>query len=175
MKKVIVTSGNPVKLEATKRGFEKMFPEGKFEFIIMSSPSDVPEQPVGDEETFQGAKNRIRNAQKKNPEAEFYVGIEGGIDLKEKATEVFAWIIVESKGKIGKSRTATFCLPEKMNDLLKEGKEVGEVSDIISGIKNSKQKGGSVGILTNGIIDRTKYYEDSVALALIPFKNETLY
>ncbi len=152
-----------------------MFPSEKFEFIAYPTSSEVPDQPNGDEETFQGAQNRIKNARKENPGANFYVGIEGGINLKEKNTEIFAWILIESREKIGKSKTATFCLPEKVNDLLKQGEETGIATDLVFKTKNSKQKEGSVGILTNGTIDRTKYYEDSVVLALIPFKNSDLY
>ena len=38
---------------------------------------------------------------------------------------------------------------------------------------DSKKKNGAVGILTNNLIDRTKYYEEAVVLSLIPFiKNE---
>jgi len=58
---------------------------------------------------------------------------------------------------------------------LKQGEETGIATDLVFKTKNSKQKEGSVGILTNGTIDRTKYYEDSVVLALIPFKNSDLY
>jgi inosine/xanthosine triphosphatase len=175
MKKVIVTSNNPVKMEATRRGFVKMFPDEEFEFIAFPASSEISDQPVGDKETFRGAVNRIKNAQKKFPDANFYVGLEGGIILKDENTEVFAWMVIESGGQIGKSRTASFCLPEKVNDLLKQGEEVGIASDIIFKTKNSKQKGGTVGILTDGIIGRTEFYQDSVALALIPFKNPKLY
>jgi len=175
MRKIVVTSMNPVKLEATRRGFAKMFPGQKFDFIAAPCPSEVPDQPNGDRETLRGAKNRIKNAKKIGPQAKFYVGIEGGIKLKNKKTEVFAWIVIESKGKQGKSRTATFEVPEKMNALLKKGEEVGTATDIIFGTKNSKQKGGAIGILTNEEIGRTEFYQDSVTLALTPFKNQDLF
>jgi non-canonical (house-cleaning) NTP pyrophosphatase len=41
--------------------------------------------------------------------------------------------------------------------------------------QNSKQKGGSVGLLTQGIITREAYYQQAMVLALIPFLNESLY
>lgn len=40
---------------------------------------------------------------------------------------------------------------------------------------NSKHKGGSVGLLTDGAVGRTEYYEQTVCLALIPHKNPELY
>ena len=37
---------------------------------------------------------------------------------------------------------------------------------------NSKQKGGTVGKVTNGLIDRTAYYEHALCCALAPFMHE---
>ena len=47
--------------------------------------------------------------------------------------------------------------------------------DIVFNRKNSKKKDGAIGILTGGLIDRTKYYEEAVALSLIPFLNKSLF
>ena len=50
--KVIVASKNPVKIEATRIGFQKMFPEQELEVIGISAPSDVNDQPMSREETY---------------------------------------------------------------------------------------------------------------------------
>jgi len=55
MKKVIVASKNPVKINAVKIGFEKMFPEECFVFEGVSVPSGVKDQPVGNHEILTGA------------------------------------------------------------------------------------------------------------------------
>lgn len=175
IKKIIVASKNPVKINAVKNGFEKMFPNQKFEFIGISVPSDVADQPFCNSETFLGAKNRADNASKEIKDAHFYVGIEGGIEQIEDEMEAFAWIFVKSEGKYGKSKTATFFLPKQVVQLIKEGKELGDADDIVFNKTNSKQENGAVGILTGNIIDRTKYYTEAVILALIPFKNNDLY
>ena len=47
--------------------------------------------------------------------------------------------------------------------------------DEIFGKKNSKQQEGAIGILTDGVIDRTKLYTPAVIAALIPFKKKNLY
>ena len=59
--------------------------------------------------------------------------------------------------------------------LVREGKELGEADDIVFGKENSKQTYGAVGLLTGDVIDRTRFYEDAVVLALIPFRNPDLY
>lgn len=176
MKKIIIASKNPVKTNATLSGFQKMFPSETFEIISVSVSSNVDNQPKNDYETFQGAWNRADNASKEINDADFWVGIEGGIEEKNSEIEAFAWVIIKSiNKKIGKGRTGTFFLPQKIAELIKQGKELGEADDIVFGRTNSKQENGAVGILTDNVVDRTKYYTEAVVLALIPFKNKELY
>lgn len=175
MKKVIIASQNPVKINAVKAGFELMFAEQSFEFSGINVPSGVSKQPFSDKETFNGAKNRVENSAIAVTDADFYVGIEGGVIVTESDMEAFAWVVIKSANRYGKAKTATFFLPKSIANLLQQGKELGEANDLIFQTKNSKQKGGSVGILTANVIDRTKYYRDAVVLALIPFKNSDIY
>lgn len=175
MKKVIIASENPVKIHAVEQGFEKMFPNSTFEYDGVSVPSGVADQPTIDDQTFKGALNRAENANKQNSEADYWVGIEGGIQKVGEEMEAFAWVVIKSKTKTGKSRTGTFFLPIPIVKLINDGKELGEADDIVFNRSNSKQEDGAVGILTGRIIDRTKYYLEAVILALIPFKNERLY
>jgi inosine/xanthosine triphosphatase len=79
MKKVIIASKNPVKINAVKQGFKKMFPNTEFEFIDISVSSEVSDQPFGNDEIFQGAFNRATNAKKEVSNADYWVGVEGGI------------------------------------------------------------------------------------------------
>jgi inosine/xanthosine triphosphatase len=175
MGKIIIASKNPVKILAVRNGFEKMFPNQEFEFIGISVASDVADQPLSNTETFQGAKNRADNASNEIKDADFYFGIEGGIEHVNDEMEAFAWVVAKADGKYGKSRTATFFLPKQVVQLINEGKELGDADDIVFNRKNSKQESGAVGILTGDIIDRTNYYTEAVILALIPFKNIDLY
>jgi non-canonical (house-cleaning) NTP pyrophosphatase len=45
----------------------------------------------------------------------------------------------------------------------------------VFGQNNTKQKMGTVGVLTENVIDRTEYYKQAVIFALIPFINPELY
>ncbi|SDG56767.1 inosine/xanthosine triphosphatase [Psychroflexus sediminis] len=175
MKKVIIASKNPVKIKAAKQGLEQMFPDQEFECVGVSVPSNVSDQPMSDEETFRGAKNRADNAANTHKDADFYFGIEGGIAQIDNEMQAFAWVVIKSGEKYGKSRTGTFFLPKQVVVLIQEGKELGEADDLVFKRDNSKQKSGAVGILTGDLIDRTSYYTEAVILALIPFKNEALY
>lgn len=173
--KVIVASTNPVKIEAVKLGFQRMFPGEQFEFTGVSVPSEVSDQPMTNEETFQGAKNRTNNAEIHTPGADFYIGLEGGLAEFEGELAGSAWVVCKSHGKIGKGRTGTFFLPEKVAALVRGGMELGKADDIVFNRENSKHQNGAVGILTHDAMTRTTYYIDAVILALIPFKNPELY
>jgi inosine/xanthosine triphosphatase len=174
--KVIVASTNPVKIHTTEIGCAKMFPGMSFKVVGVPVPSGVSHQPMSEEETLQGALNRVNNISQSDPDADYWVGIEGGLEEKRGEFEVFAWVVVKGKdGKIGKGRTGSFFLPEKVAVLIKQGKELGVADDIVFGRSNSKQTNGSVGILTGDVLTRTTYYEHAMVLALIPFKNAALY
>ena len=174
-KKVIVASKNPVKIEACKKGFREMFPLGDFELIGCSINSNVKDQPMSDKETITGAINRVENAMAQFKDADFWVGIEGGIARKGEEVMTFAWVVIQSKELIGKARTGSFFLPKKIVELIDQGKELGEADDIVFNKENSKQKNGAVGILTKDRITRTSFYKEGVVLALIPFGNRSLY
>lgn len=175
MKKIIVASTNPVKINAVKQAFETIFPEEKFYIKGVKVASNVSEQPKSDKETLKGALNRAINAYKKDRAAHFWIGIEGGIEKKYDHIQAFAWMVIKSKYKISKAKTGTFILPPQIAQLIEEGKELGEADDIVFKTKNSKQKNGAIGMLTKNIITRTSYYKNAVILALIPFINPELY
>lgn len=177
MKKIIVASNNPVKINAALLGFQKMFPEIEFQVEGIAVPSNVSDQPMTDTETFQGALNRVNHAIEKLPKANYWVGIEGGIEEKtNQEIEAFAWIVIKNKeGKMGKGKTGTFFLPSKITSLIKQGIELGTADDMVFGDTNSKQKKGIVGALTGNTIDRKEYYAHAVVLALICFKNKDIY
>jgi non-canonical (house-cleaning) NTP pyrophosphatase len=52
--------------------------------------------------------------------------------------------------------------------------ELGVADDLVFKRKNSKKKDGAVGILTRGLVDRSKYYKEAVIMSLVPFINKSL-
>ncbi|KAF4496170.1 non-canonical purine ntp phosphatase [Fusarium agapanthi] len=173
-KLVVVASNNIPKIKATRDGFTQMLPDC-YDFQGISVDSNVSDQPFSDEETLRGATNRAQNAQAARPEADFWVGIEGGVETHNDSICSFAWIVVNGKdGKVGKARTSAYFLPDKTCQLLKEGVELGHADDMVFGQTDSKNKQGSVGLLTGGVVDRAAYYTQAVILALIPFRNASL-
>ncbi|MBI4836772.1 MAG: inosine/xanthosine triphosphatase [Candidatus Abawacabacteria bacterium] len=176
MRKVIIASQNPVKVKAAELGFQKMFPGEEFLFEGVATISGVSDQPKSEDEAFQGARNRANNASTLQPEADFWVGQESGIDTFQTEMVAFGWVVIKSRiGLWGKGRTGTFFLPSAIVALIKEGKDLGQADDIVFGRTNSPKHNGAVGLLTGDVIDRTAYYTAAMIMALIPFKNPHLY
>ena len=131
-RKVMVASANRVKIQAVENGFRKMFPKEMFETEGVPVPSQISNQPRGDEETFQGACNRVDNVMKKNGTGDFFVGIESGIEEWDRDMGNFAWVVIRTKdGIVGKARTGTYFLPGKISGLVRAGKELSEAGDDI--------------------------------------------
>ncbi len=174
---IVVASTNPVKIEATRRGFSQMFPGRVFEVIGVVAHSGVPNQPKSDRQTLEGATNRIADILEVWGESGFIVALEGGVEDVDGELHEFAWIVVRAKnGKVGKGKTCTFLAPPIFRTMvLDDGMEVGDISDRVFGQSNSKQAMGAIGLLTNGVIDRTELYRHAVVAALIPFAQPKLY
>lgn len=173
--KIIVASTNPVKKNAVKEAFAVSLSDG-LEILGISVDSGVSDQPMDDKETYIGAKNRAENAKKNEPEADFWVGIEGGLEKTTEGLASFTWVyIIAKNGRIGHGKTGTFFLPNEVEKLIDQGKELGEANDIIFSRTNSKQGNGAVGIFTKGQINREEFYRDAVTLALIPFIHPDLF
>lgn len=175
MIKIVIASNNPVKFQAVKNGFQKMFPGEKLEILTTEVESGVSDQPTSENETLQGAMNRVNEASRAIPQADYWVGIEGGVQNYGDDLAAYAWIIIKSDTLVGKSKTGTFYLPPLVTNLIREGMELGEADDVVFKQKDSKRKNGAIGILTGNIITRTSLYEHAVILALVPFKNREIY
>ena len=176
MKTVYIGSANPVKIECTRRGFlEVCNGSEEFSFIGQAVESGISDQPMSNHETLQGAKNRAKNLQNRFPEGDYFVGIEGGVQIADGEMEAFAWVVIIHGDQVGKAQTSTFQLPPKIVSLIEEGVELGHADDIVFRRNNSKQGNGAVGLLTGDIIDRVEYYRHAVILALIPMINKEYY
>jgi len=174
MYRVIVGSTNPVKVESVRRAFERAF--GQSPCIQgLAVPSGVADQPLTDEATRTGARNRARAVRQQQPEADFWVGVEGGVDYRHGYCEAFGWIAVRSERQECLARSAAFPLPETVGQRLRAGEELGPLIDQLFEEHNSKQKGGAIGLLSGGIVSREDLYFQPLLFALLPSMQPALY
>lgn len=175
MIKVAVGSLNPTKLEATKLGFERVYPQGKFEFVTVDVSSGVSDQPMTDSESIRGAINRAKQALKK-AKADFAVGLEGGLQQVDHYWFECGWIaVVDRKGNLGIGCSPKLLVSKKAMLLIHQGKELGEVTDILFNTKDAKKKMGYFGLMTQGHITRAKGYSEGVIMALVRFLNPQIF
>jgi inosine/xanthosine triphosphatase len=171
--KVVIASHNPAKIRAAREAFSLQFPGQNIEYIPASVESGVSDQPMSDNETRVGARNRARNASEVVPDANFWVGLEGGIDTIDDDLVAFAWMAVQGNdGRVGEARTVTLPLPPAVKTLVDEGMELGAANDRVFSTVNSKHQGGAFGLLTGGLYTREGVYTEALVMALLPFVNE---
>lgn len=121
----------------------------------VSAASDVPDQPMGEAETRQGAMNRARSAlatyrgeHGEDAAVAFSVGLEGGVcddvvtDAKTgeevaNTLRCMAWMAVlrPSDGRWGIAHTGGFPLPHKVAQLVRGGMELGHADDQVFGVR----------------------------------------
>jgi inosine/xanthosine triphosphatase len=175
--KILVGSENPVKLEAVKESFQKYYDD--VEVIGIKVPSGVPHQPINDE-TLRGAENRAEILKELNTrdklEADFFIGVEGGIVKKHRRWFAFGGMcLIDNEGRKSFGTSAHFQLPEKVVKRLLNREELGFVMDDIMNQQNTKQKMGAIGFFTLGVMNRKDLYIPGIISALVPFNHPDMY
>lgn len=171
---VVVASHNPVKIAAVRQSFASQFGSEEIKLESVQPHSGVGDQPQTDEETRRGARNRAIESSKMQPDADFCVGLEGGIETINDQLMAFAWMAICARdGRISEARSVTLPLPDAVRDLVSSGMELGDANDRVFDTTNSKQKGGAYGLLTNGLYTRESVYAQTLTIALVPFVHES--
>ena len=170
--RIVVASRNPLKTAAVRAAFEAQFPAASLQVLPIAVDSGAGDQPASDGETRRGARTRALRARDAIPDADYWVGLEGGIDVVGRQLMGFAWMAVQgSVGDISEARSVTLPLPPAVRELLASGLELGEANDRVFGTVNSKQAGGAFGLLTGGRYTRESVYTQTLIIALVPFVN----
>jgi len=172
--RVVVGSKNPVKVNASRSVIAELFPEHDVECEGVDAPSNVPDQPMDAAETREGAINRVKYCQQ-NAEADFYIAIEGGVDLLDDGPATFAYVVIANQEQQSVGRSAALPLPAPIYQSLLDGEELGPVMDKLFKTVNIKHKGGAIGLLTNGHATRESNYTQALTLAMAPFLYPDLY
>ncbi len=170
--KIVVASKNPIKVSAARNAFCGQFPQSTLQLLPIRVDSGVSAQPMSDDETRQGARNRANEAGKQHAQADFWVGMEGGLEKIGDRLMAFAWIAVRDyRGRINEARSATLPLPEGVAKLIDSGMELGDANDQVFDTTDSKSQGGAYGLLTNGLYTRESIYYQTLVIAMVPFVN----
>lgn len=188
--------------DALETVLQKNNPGVKLDIVALEVPSGVRDQPMENEETRLGAENRCRGAfdlyesrYKKKPD--LAVGLEGGLEVMQKELWSMAWMAIcgsrsskllnmlaskecpktfEEKMVWGYGKAGSFLIPPEVSKLIQEqGMELGDADDQVFGRIKSKHGAGTVGLLTDYLIDRSHYYQHALILALVPWIRPDAY
>lgn len=172
---VAIGSKNPTKIDAVRLAFSSVWPDQDPKVVPVPVASGVRDQPMSDEEAFEGAQQRA-TAVLASSDADYGVGLEGGVALIAGRWFDSGWCVIRSRsGSMGVGTTLRLAVPPPIVDLLHAGHELGSACDIVFGTTGSKTQGGFFGAMTAGQLDRTKAYKDSVVSALSAFIQPNLW
>lgn len=173
--KIAVGSTNPVKVNATKKAFQKVWPKKKWEVVGLDINSKVSSQPMSDTESITGATNRAKGVLEQ-AKADFGVGIEGGLTKINGEWFDTAWmVIIDKKGKKGIGASISMPTPPTFMKKVHKGMEIGHIDDEVFKKKNSKHQQGHYGLMTKGLITREDGYIHGVISALTMFMHPSLF
>ena len=171
---IVMGSTSAVKVNATKQAFGTYFEDVDVKGLPLAS--GVKAFPTSDEETLQGALNRAKEARSLEPEADFAVGIEGGLSRFDKYVLVKQVAVVIKEDIISIGVSAGYAAPERLlRQLDMASDESRNIIDSYLGRKEILSNEGVIGVLTNGILDRTRVTKDAVICALTRFVNPQFY
>ena len=170
--KVKIGSENPSKVNAVKMVFSRIF-KFPIEYIPVKTEPDVPPQPF-EEDTIKGAINRA----KKLKDCDYCIGIEAGLFWDSEVKRYFDrayCAILDKFGYLTLGHSGGFYYPPPIIEMVKNGMEVGDAMEKISGIKEIKKKMGAIGFLSKGLINRDEFNSQAVIMAMIPRISRELY
>lgn len=178
--RVFVGSTNPVKINAVTQAISETFPSAIVTGVDV--PSGVSSQPLSDEETRTGARNRAIAAlddgyqnpthsvdsDEENDEVQLGVGLEGGV-FENTEGELWSTVwacVVDAEGNQFESNGARFKVPDTIAQPIIAGSEMGPVVDRLMGGKDVRRGQGAIGVITKEFIDRTEEYSVIAKMAL---------
>jgi inosine/xanthosine triphosphatase len=176
--RVAVGSLNPVKVAATRAVLQRLY-GADVVTIPIQVPSRVSRQPWGDAETQRGAVNRATAALQATA-AGFGIGLEGGVMDVDVDGELrlftSAWCaVIDRRGIVGIAGGANLLLPRQVGDDVRHGTELGAAIDRLTGLSNTHEQDGAIGVLTGGQISRQAAFEHVLTMAFARFLSPRYY
>ena len=176
------------KVEATRRVLAALAGhEGALaaaELIPRDVDHSTPSMPVSMDQLLGGARERAERALQavrgEGLSADLGVGLEGGLEVRSQggARRAFlmSWAYVTDGLRGGFGCGGAIEVPAAMaGAVLDQGRELSEVVDGLVAQNDTRSRQGAWGVLTAGLLDRTRSFELALLNAMAPFYNPGLY
>lgn len=186
---IAVGSTRGPKVEAVRRvlgSLRSIAPElAGAEVVPFDASADAPPMPLSLDELLDGARSRAQLALEAVRElgkpAFLGIGLEGGIDLRRNDVTgrrgfLMSWAYVTDGRRGAHGCGGAIEMPTPLLDaVVEDGVELSEAIDAFAQRIDVRSKEGAWGVLTRGMLDRTRSFETAITNALAPFYNEDAY
>jgi len=170
---IAIGSTSVHKIKAVEATFIKLFPGTKITSIPYKAASDINAQPIGNEETLMGARNRLNNAKKLiQTKVDYIIAIENGIiEVKTEPSMFYdvAWVVLED-GKSGKQSVAVSGGVQFPNDFVEQAKSKGFVTTTVGSLlaqsNTSIDEADPHNYLTNKLAPRSELLQEAIKIAI---------
>jgi inosine/xanthosine triphosphatase len=173
--KIAVGTLNKAKNNAVENVIKNVWSDA--EFISIETNSGISDQPLSDEEAIRGAINRAKQALAKTG-SDYGIGMEGTVSTNSHGMFLHGWAaIIDTDDNIGLGQSASVQLPKNIEDRINNGEELGPImQELMKDDKNLiRHSEGTAGILTKGLYNRVKEFEDAIKCALAKFVSKDRY
>ncbi len=155
---IVIGSSNKAKVAAVTSVFSEA------DIISVTVSSDVSSQPIGDEETLNGAINRAKNAQQLSGNA-VAIGLEGGVMYLNNQLYLTNWgAIATLDGVVYTASGARIALPSQFIEEIHAGRELSDIMNEYTKREDIRHHEGAIGIFSNDHISRAAMFAHIVTL-----------
>ena len=150
--KLYVGSINRVKVSAVVEALDDF----DLNIIPFEAESEVGAQPIGDEQTLQGAINRANSL----PTNGLRIGLEAGVTLlNEQLYLVNFGALLDEDGELYVAGGTRLPLPNEIKDLIfNKGLELADAMKEYFNVEGIKHQNGAVGYFTNDLVKRKEIF-----------------
>ncbi len=170
--KVAVGSKNPVKLNAVRDAFEKLwFSDTEILWVDDADMRWIGHQPMTKEATAQWALNRATYCLQKHAECDLAFGLEWWVFFDEKKEKAYLFgvtCVVDRDWYTNTSFSWELLLPNILRDLLLSWDELWDAMDKTIHTQNIKQWQWVTWFLMWWVVDRQMWFVINIVQALIP-------
>jgi inosine/xanthosine triphosphatase len=159
-------------------------PEKEIEVIGVEVESGVSHTPTSREELMQGARQRAeavaRLAAQSSQQGDFFVGLEGGLDVihengvRRVFLESWAYVSDGAQGFFGRSGSIEVA-EAVAKEVVDRGVELSVAIDRFAGEVGIRDAQGAWGVLSGDLVTRQDSFRLAVIAASAPFYNAKLY
>lgn len=150
--KLYVGSINRVKVSAVVEALDDF----DLNIIPFEATSEVGPQPIGDEQTLQGAINRAKSL----PTNGLRIGLEAGVTLLNNQLFLVNFgALIDEDGELYVAGGTRIPLPEHIKKLILEDKlELADAMEQTYKVEGIKHQNGAIGFFTNDLVKRKEIF-----------------